>query len=61
MRAARPPLRITYVTMKRPWTLPTLLVLCGLVAATGPFREGVPGIGAAVVAAFAVLAALNSP
>ncbi|MFC7862703.1 MULTISPECIES: glutaredoxin domain-containing protein [Streptomyces] len=47
--------------MKRPWTLPTLLVLCGLVAATGPFREGDPGIGAAVVAAFAVLAALNSP
>ncbi|MEU6466552.1 hypothetical protein [Streptomyces sp. NPDC046976] len=47
--------------MKRPWTLPTLLVLCGLVAATAPFRTGAPVAGAAVVAAFAVLSALNSP
>ncbi|OIK26032.1 glutaredoxin domain-containing protein [Streptomyces malaysiense] len=47
--------------MKRPWTLPILLVLWGLVVAAGLFREGGSATGVAVVAVFVLLAALNSP
>ncbi|MFF3419759.1 glutaredoxin domain-containing protein [Streptomyces sp. NPDC002698] len=47
--------------MTRVWILPTLLVLCGSVVATGLILKGNPGTAAVLLPAFLVLAAVNSP
>ncbi|WP_406065980.1 hypothetical protein OG462_40960 [Streptomyces sp. NBC_01077] len=47
--------------MMRMWALPILLVLCGSAAATGLVRKERPGEAVALLAAFLLLAAANSP
>ncbi|WP_329200629.1 glutaredoxin domain-containing protein [Streptomyces sp. NBC_01435] len=47
--------------MMRAWILPILLVLCGSALATGSTVSGNPGTAAAVLVAFVLLAAVNSP
>lgn len=47
--------------MMRVWILPTLLVLCGSVVATGLILKGNPGTAAALLPAFLALAGVNSP
>ncbi|MGW1965001.1 glutaredoxin domain-containing protein [Streptomyces sp. NPDC001935] len=47
--------------MMRPWFLPLLLVLCGSAVATAAFLRGSPATAAGVLAAFLVLAGVNSP
>ncbi|MEV7887001.1 glutaredoxin domain-containing protein [Streptomyces sp. NPDC002817] len=47
--------------MMRAWILPMLLVLCGSAVATELISEGSLGTAAAVLLAFLVLAAVNSP
>ncbi|MGY0489483.1 hypothetical protein [Streptomyces sp. WG-D5] len=47
--------------MRRAWNLPILLVLSGSPLAAGVMRTGSPGIAAALLLAFLVLAGVNSP
>ncbi|MFF8695966.1 glutaredoxin domain-containing protein [Streptomyces sp. NPDC015144] len=47
--------------MMRVWTLPTLLALCGALAAAGPASKGSPVTAAVVLLFFLALAAMNSP
>ncbi|MHB9756531.1 glutaredoxin domain-containing protein [Streptomyces sp. BYX5S] len=47
--------------MMRTWNLPVLLVLSGSALAAGVMRTGSPGIAAALLLAFLVLAGVNSP
>ncbi|MFD6550103.1 glutaredoxin domain-containing protein [Streptomyces sp. NPDC058398] len=47
--------------MMRAWILSMVLVLCGSVVATGLILKGDPGTAAALLAAFLVLAGVNSP
>jgi mycoredoxin len=47
--------------MMRAWILPILLVLCGSALATGSTARGNPGVAAAVLVGFVLLAAVNSP
>ncbi|WP_031042953.1 glutaredoxin domain-containing protein [Streptomyces sp. NRRL F-5650] len=47
--------------MRRVWTGPVLLLIAGAGAATGPFVQGRPGTGAALLLGFVVLATLTSP
>ncbi|MET9652900.1 glutaredoxin domain-containing protein [Streptomyces sp. NPDC006460] len=47
--------------MTRMWILPVLLVSIGSAVATGLFLRGRPGEAAALLAAFVLLAGVNSP
>ncbi|GAA3909374.1 glutaredoxin domain-containing protein [Streptomyces lannensis] len=47
--------------MMRAWILPILLVLCGLVAATGLVSGGDPAPAAVLLLVFVLLAGVNSP
>ncbi len=47
--------------MRRAWTLPVVLVVCGLVVAAGLFREGSLGAGVAILVWFGLLAGVSSP
>ncbi|MEV8455638.1 hypothetical protein AB0467_26460 [Streptomyces sp. NPDC052095] len=47
--------------MMRAWTLPTLLALCGALAAAGPASKGNAGTATVVLLVFLTLAAMNSP
>ncbi|MGD6742292.1 glutaredoxin domain-containing protein [Streptomyces sp. BH106] len=47
--------------MMRAWILPMVLVLSGSAVATGQVLNGSPGTAMALLLAFLVLAALNSP
>ncbi|MEH0547715.1 glutaredoxin domain-containing protein [Streptomyces sp. B21-105] len=47
--------------MMRAWILPTLLVLCGSVVATGQIFQGDLGTAAALLLAFLTFAGVNSP
>ncbi|MEU1621289.1 glutaredoxin domain-containing protein [Streptomyces sp. NPDC005722] len=47
--------------MTRSWTMPTLMVLCGAVAAAGPALAGHPGRAAVLLLVFLVLAGVLSP
>ncbi|MFI8520010.1 glutaredoxin domain-containing protein [Streptomyces sp. NPDC085481] len=47
--------------MRRIWTLPMLLVLCGAVVAAGLILRGSPGEAAVLLLVFVLLAGMNSP
>ncbi|MFF3335398.1 glutaredoxin domain-containing protein [Streptomyces sp. NPDC002888] len=47
--------------MTRAWILPMLLVLCGSAVATGLTFKGNPGVAAALLPVFVLLAGMNSP
>ncbi|WP_405781025.1 glutaredoxin domain-containing protein [Streptomyces sp. NBC_00859] len=47
--------------MTRTWFPPILIVLCGSVAANGLFRRGIPVAAAALLLAFVLAGAVNSP
>ncbi|MBT3150181.1 hypothetical protein HTV45_04640 [Streptomyces sp. CHD11] len=47
--------------MRRGLVLPAVLVVCGAVAATAPLLDGSYGAGAALLAASALFACVNSP
>ncbi|MCT9093612.1 hypothetical protein N4G70_32790 [Streptomyces sp. ASQP_92] len=47
--------------MMRAWTLPVLLVLCGMAFAAGPISRGAPGTATAVLLLFVLLAGVSSP
>jgi glutaredoxin len=47
--------------MMRAWMLPTLLVLCGSVVATGLILSGSTGAAAALLVLFVLLAGVHSP
>jgi mycoredoxin len=47
--------------MKRTWTWPILLVLCGSVVAAGQVISGSPGEAAAILVVFVLLAGVYSP
>ncbi|MFJ9125739.1 glutaredoxin domain-containing protein [Streptomyces sp. NPDC102340] len=47
--------------MMRAWILPMVLVLSGSAVATGQFLNGSPAMATALLLAFLVLAAVNSP
>lgn len=47
--------------MTRAWTLPILLLLCGLLGAAGLFANGSPAPATAVLLVFVLLAAVFSP
>jgi hypothetical protein len=47
--------------MKRTWTWPTVLVLCGAVGAAGQFFSGSPREAAAILVVFVLLAGVYSP
>ncbi|MEU6390599.1 glutaredoxin domain-containing protein [Streptomyces sp. NPDC046939] len=47
--------------MTRAWILPSLMVLCGVVAATGPVLRGEAGLAVAYALVFLVLAGVCSP
>ncbi|MFF3446043.1 glutaredoxin domain-containing protein [Streptomyces sp. NPDC002667] len=47
--------------MMRAWILPLLLAACGTIAATRLIADGNLGAGAALLTAFGLLAAVNSP
>ncbi|MFI2645336.1 glutaredoxin domain-containing protein [Streptomyces sp. NPDC018610] len=47
--------------MTRAWIVPVSLVLCGSVVAAGPLSGGRPGVAAALLLVFVLLAVVNSP
>ncbi|MEW2620478.1 glutaredoxin domain-containing protein [Streptomyces sp. NPDC048106] len=47
--------------MRRSWSLPTVLILCGSVATAGMFLKGDRGTATAFASVFVLLAAVNSP